>query len=75
MQSLFAFLLLALLASATAFSVTTRLSGQRIRCLSKLAMSEDEAPQKEEAEDENSLSFNMNRIVRLGRSRDQVCPM
>ena len=74
MQALFAFLLLALLASAAAFSVTSRLPSKRVRSLSKLSMA-DEKAEKEDGEDENSLSFNMNRIVRLGRSRDQVRSM
>jgi hypothetical protein len=76
MQS-FAALLLVFLASAAAFSFNSRLN---VPCLnrvqgmssrSQLSMSDDDKFEPEFQPEDPKL-FDMNRIVRLGRSRDQV---
>ena len=75
------FLLLAFIASVTAFSFNSRLSA--LPCLNRVAhmksysvmmMSDDSDDDKFEPEfkPEDPKLFDMNRIVRLGRSRDQV---
>ena len=75
------FLLLAFFASVTAFSFNSRLSA--VPCLSRVTnmksrsvmmMSDDSDDDKIEPEfkPEDPKLFDMNRIVRLGRSRDQV---
>lgn len=75
MQYSLALLIVALLASASAFTVNSRLSVARLSnsrarsSRSILAAAEDAEP---EFQPEDPKLFDMNRIVRLGRSRDQV---
>jgi hypothetical protein len=69
MQSIVAFLLLACLASAVAFAPVARVS--RVKRFSKLAMA-DEEQEPAAPSNNDAFNFDMNRIVRLGRSRDQV---
>ena len=75
------FLLLAFIASVTAFSFNSRLSA--LPCLNRVAnmkfksvmmMADESDDDKFEPEfkPEDPKLFDMNRIVRLGRSRDQV---
>lgn len=75
------FLFLAFIASVTAFSFNSRLSA--VPCLNRVTnmksrsvmmMSDDSDDDKFEPEfkPEDPKLFDMNRIVRLGRSRDQV---
>ena len=80
MQS-FALVLLALIASVSAFSFNSRL---QVPCLNRiqgmnsrsvLSMSDEDvedAKFEPEFKPEDPKLFDMNRIVRLGRSRDQV---
>jgi len=65
MNTALVFLLVTLFATAVAFQMPR--ASSRFVAVRKLAMAEDD-----EAEKDPALSFNMNRIVRLGRSRDEV---
>ena len=67
MQSVVAFLLLACLASVVAFAPVARIA--RVQRFNKLAMADEEEPAPSNTD---ALNFDMNRMVRLGRSRDQV---
>ena len=71
MQTTVVFILVALFLSAvSAFQASARLNNRF--AVHKLAMADDDdLPEKKDA----SFNFNMNRIVRLGRSRDEVCDL
>lgn len=75
MQYSVALLIVALLASVSAFTVNSKLSIAKVNSLRVrssrfiLAAAEDSEP---EFQPEDPKLFDMNRIVRLGRSRDQV---
>jgi hypothetical protein len=75
MQYSIALLIVALLASVSAFTVNSKLSVAKVNSLRVrssrfiLAAADDSEP---EFQPEDPKLFDMNRIVRLGRSRDQV---
>jgi hypothetical protein len=75
MQYSIALIVVAVLASVSAFTVNSKLSVAKVNSLRVrssrfiLAAAEDSEP---EFQPEDPKLFDMNRIVRLGRSRDQV---
>ena len=75
MQYTLALLLVAIVASVSAFSLNSRITSHSVmrlnsgRARSSLLMAEDSEP---EFKPEDPKLFDMNRITRLGRSRDQV---
>jgi hypothetical protein len=75
MQYSLALLLVAIIASVSAFSLNSRITSHSImrvssgRARSSLLMADDSEP---EFKPEDPKLFDMNRITRLGRSRDQV---
>lgn len=78
MISILALLVLAIIASVCAFSFNSRLT---VHCISRvntinhksmLFMADEEEKFEPEFQPEDPKLFDMNRIVRLGRSRDQV---
>jgi hypothetical protein len=76
----FAILFLAVIASVTAFTFNSKLNvpclSRSVRSRSLLFMSENEEKEETKFEPEfkpeDPKLFDMNRITRLGRSRDQV---
>ena len=77
-MQLFALLLVALVASVASFKLNSRLNVPSLnqiaslRSLSSLSMAEEGDKFEPEFQPEDPKLFDMNRIVRLGRSRDQV---
>lgn len=76
MQSTIALVLLAILASSSAFSMSAKVTVPTMSRVSSssssrsaLFMAEDNEP---EFQPDDPKLFDMNRITRLGRSRDQV---
>ena len=75
MQSTIALFLIAILATVSAFTLTSRINVPTLNRISAkssrsaLSMADDVEP---EFKPEDPKLFDMNRIVRLGRSRDQV---
>ena len=75
MQYSLAFLLVAIVASVSSFSLNSRITSHSVmrlnsgRARSSLLMADDSEP---EFKPEDPKLFDMNRITRLGRSRDQV---
>lgn len=74
----FALLLLAFIATVNAFTFNSKLNvpclnrSVRDRSLLYMAENEEEAKFEPEFQPEDPKLFDMNRITRLGRSRDQV---
>jgi hypothetical protein len=77
MQSSIALVLLAILATSSAFSLNARLNVPTMSRVSSSSSSRSalfmaEAEPEPEFQPEDPKLFDMNRITRLGRSRDQV---
>ena len=78
MQYSIALLLVALLATVSAFTLTARVNVPTLNRISArssrsaLCMAADDDKFEPEFKPEDPKLFDMNRIVRLGRSRDQV---
>ena len=77
MQSSIALFLIAILATVSAFTLTSRINVPTLNRMSvrssrsALSMADDDNSEPEFKPEDPKL-FDMNRIVRLGRSRDQV---
>jgi hypothetical protein len=75
MQSSIALVLLAILASSSAFSLNARVNVPTMSRVSSSSSSRSAlfmAEEEPEFQPEDPKLFDMNRITRLGRSRDQV---